>query len=217
MPSGGARVNSGPPPDPNALRRGRSKDGPTSLDRDGWLTLPSSGYDGPVPEWPLLPDVMLRAKLQVAQATVERCENQLDTAGSEQRGGIERRLVAAQEKAAVLSFQVAEQEQRERALWDEAWRAPQAAAWAAKVGWSRDVAQYVRHKVLAELGSMEDAKEARQWSDRLGLNPSAMLRNRWRLAADQVAVQRTARPAAEVQPARTSSRDRLKAVNGGGA
>jgi hypothetical protein len=195
------------------LRRARG----TGLDRDGWLTLPAEGYEGDIPEWPLLPDIALRAKLVVAQSTVERCEDQLAECPSDMRAGVERRLMVAQEKVAVLSFQVAEQEQRERALWDEAWRAPQAAAWVAKVGWSRDVAQYVRHKVLAELGSMEDAKEARQWSDRLGLNPSAMLRNRWRLATDQVAVARTARPAVEVQPARTSSRDRLKAVNGGGA
>jgi hypothetical protein len=45
MPSGGARARSGPPPDPNALRR----------DRDGadWITLPAEGRDGPTPEWPL--------------------------------------------------------------------------------------------------------------------------------------------------------------------
>ena len=44
---------------------------------------------------------------------------------------------------------------------------------------------------LGELGDMDNAKEARQWSDRLGLNPSAMLRNRWRIVQDQVAEKRT--------------------------
>jgi hypothetical protein len=45
MASGGARARSGPPPDPNALRR----------DRDGadWLTLPADGRAGDPPEWPL--------------------------------------------------------------------------------------------------------------------------------------------------------------------
>lgn len=45
MTSGGARVRSGPPPDPSALRR----------DRDGkdWTILPAAGRSGPVPEWPL--------------------------------------------------------------------------------------------------------------------------------------------------------------------
>lgn len=45
MPKGGARTNSGPPPDPNALRRDRKGDGE-------WMTLPSK-RDGAAPEWPL--------------------------------------------------------------------------------------------------------------------------------------------------------------------
>lgn len=46
MPSGGARVTSGPPPDPNALRRDRKSDAT-------WTTLPSDGRQGNAPEWPL--------------------------------------------------------------------------------------------------------------------------------------------------------------------
>ncbi|WP_344014177.1 hypothetical protein, partial [Nocardiopsis exhalans] len=48
MASGGARVNSGPPPDPNALRRNRKED------KSGWSTLPSEGRTGPTPAWPLI-------------------------------------------------------------------------------------------------------------------------------------------------------------------
>lgn len=48
MPRGGARTVSGPPPDPNALRRDR----PT--DAAGWTTLPAEGRTGEPPEWPLL-------------------------------------------------------------------------------------------------------------------------------------------------------------------
>lgn len=44
MTSGGARVRSGPPPDPNALRRDR--------DASEWLRLPSS-RSGAAPAWPL--------------------------------------------------------------------------------------------------------------------------------------------------------------------
>jgi hypothetical protein len=47
MASGGARANSGPPPDPNALRRDRKSDAA------GWTTLPNEGRKGRVPAWPL--------------------------------------------------------------------------------------------------------------------------------------------------------------------
>ncbi|MGW1278027.1 phage terminase small subunit [Streptomyces tsukubensis] len=46
MPRGG-HAASGPPPDPNALRRNRKSDA------SGWRTLPAEGRTGPVPEWPL--------------------------------------------------------------------------------------------------------------------------------------------------------------------
>ncbi len=48
MPKGGARVVSGPPPDPNALRRSRPADAAT------WTTLPAEGRPGDPPDWPLL-------------------------------------------------------------------------------------------------------------------------------------------------------------------
>jgi len=43
MASGGARLNSGPAPDPSSY---------SSLKKD-WDTLPASGFAGPVPVWPL--------------------------------------------------------------------------------------------------------------------------------------------------------------------
>jgi len=46
VPSGGARSRSGPAPDPNALRRDRKDDA-------AWITLPSEGYAGAVPDFPL--------------------------------------------------------------------------------------------------------------------------------------------------------------------
>jgi hypothetical protein len=47
MPKGGARLNPGPAPDPNALRRDRKDDG-------AWTTLPATGREGDPPVWPLL-------------------------------------------------------------------------------------------------------------------------------------------------------------------
>lgn len=46
MPKGGARTHSGPPPDPNALRRDRKADGE-------WTTLPPV-REGRAPKWPLV-------------------------------------------------------------------------------------------------------------------------------------------------------------------
>jgi hypothetical protein len=164
MPRGGARVNSGPPPDPNALRRDRASD------KDGWVLLPAGGYDGAIPPWPLSQSI----------ATDDP------------------------DLADVVSV-------RERGHWSAAWRTPQAAAWA-RLGWTHDVALYARWLAMAELGDMKAAGEARQWSDRLGLNPAAMLRNRWKVTTDQIGDRRAERTA----PA-SSARERLKAVNGGGA
>jgi len=45
VPSGGARLRSGPAPDPAALRRSRES--------GQWVTLPAEGRVGPTPEWPL--------------------------------------------------------------------------------------------------------------------------------------------------------------------
>lgn len=46
MTSGGARARSGPPADPNALRRDRKDD-------KDWVSLPAEGFAGEVPEFPL--------------------------------------------------------------------------------------------------------------------------------------------------------------------
>ena len=47
MTRGGARSRSGPPPDPNALRRSRKSD-------PAWTKIPESGRGKPAPEWPLV-------------------------------------------------------------------------------------------------------------------------------------------------------------------
>lgn len=56
MPRGG-HAASGPPPDPNALRRDRPSD------KAGWTTLPAEGRQGPPPEWPLLDQTEREAHL----------------------------------------------------------------------------------------------------------------------------------------------------------
>jgi len=159
MPKGGARINSGPPPDPNALRRDRK------ADAAGWVTLPADGRAGDPPAWPL-PE--------------------------------------------------GDQHDAELALWADIWRTPQAVMWE-RLRWTREVALYVRLQVLAESGSLDAAKESRQWSDRLGLNPAAMLRNRWRVeSAPSAPADEQERPSRRAS-GRRSARARLQAIDGGKA
>ncbi|OZE77212.1 hypothetical protein CH305_18415 [Rhodococcus sp. 15-649-2-2] len=169
MARGGARANSGPPPDPMALRRDRPSD------KDGWTTLPSEGRTGPTPKFPLSPFSL----------------------GEDADPALQTRV-----------------RQREAVVWRQIWRTPQAVQWE-RFGWSHDVAIYVRMLVIGENGDVKALSEARQWSDRLGLNPAAMLRNRWRVASDEMQGKRAEKVAAA--PKSSSSRSRMKVVPGGGA
>ncbi|HVW34259.1 MAG TPA: hypothetical protein VHL53_17115 [Acidimicrobiia bacterium] len=83
----------------------------------------------------------------------------------------------------------------ERAAWEAAWSTPQAVAWE-KLGWNRVVARYVRTMVAAEARGARAAllSEVRQLEDRLGLNPTAMARLRWEVAADELDEARQERP-----------------------
>ena len=152
MARGGARVNSGPPPDPNALRRERKDD------KAGWRLLPPDGRGGDAPSWPLGPAA----------------------------------------EGVALDHAV------EAEMWATLWKAPQAVVWD-ELGWTMEVALYCRYMAMASAGDMKAAGEARQWSDRLGLNPAAMLRNRWKVDVPQ-AVASTGGSARPTQ--RKSARER---------
>lgn len=105
-------------------------------------------------------------------------------------------LPAKGRRGSAPKWPLPEPSDRERELWRQIWRTPQAAAWE-RLGWVAPVARYV--KLLArverpEVGSTA-LSEVRQMEDRLGLNPLAMLRLRWEVSVDEVA-ERRARPAA---------------------
>lgn len=170
MPRGGARVNSGPPPDPNALRRDRKED------KQGWTLLPAGGRAGAAPAWPL------------AALTYEPSSDD-------------------------AALHATEFQERELEIWAKIWATPQAVVWE-RLGWLLEVALYVRLLAAAERSAdTKSLAEARMWSDRLGLNPAAMLRNRWKIADDEVAARREARPTAK--RASSSMRDRIRAVSDG--
>lgn len=210
MPRGGARVNSGPPPDPNALRRDRKSD------QAGWTTLPAKRR-GRTPRWPLKPDIALRAKRTVVAGKLDVAAADLADAVGRRASTLTRKVDGLREQLVVLDYQLAEQDGAERALWKWSWTTPQSAAWATDPGCLHAVAMWVRHQVLAEHGSVDDEKLANGLADRLGLNPAAMQRLRWKVAGDQVATARAARrdPAAQAPPGRSSAAARLKALSGG--
>ena len=176
----------GPPPK-NAHNRAR-RNATVSMTR-----LPMEGRTKRAPNWPLIPDVVLTARRQMLVAKVTSLEEDLaELEGTPKANGVERRLDQARERLYIVDAQLREQRKLEARLWTDLWKLPQAVEWE-RLGWTRDVAQYVRHKVQAELGELDAAKEARQWSDRLGLTPLAMLRLRWEVARDETAAKRQER------------------------
>lgn len=101
---------------------------------------------------------------------------------------------------------------RETQLWRELWAKPQAVAWE-RMGQEFEVALYVRR--LAEAEQSESAVSlstlVRQMADALGLTIPGLRVNRWKIAADQVAVKRAERDSSEV--VKPSARDRFTVVS----
>lgn len=190
----------GPPPNPNRRRRNATV---------AMTKLPAEGRTGPAPDWPLPADPRPAAKLRLLNEQIDEASLDAQGTGKETRAA-ERRLLGLRERAEALEAEIETAAEQQGVLWAQLWATPQAVAWE-RLRWTRDVAQYVRWKVQAELGDLEASKEARLLSDRLGLNPLALLRLRWEIVEDEVAEQRTARRATA---ARASSRSRrgLKAV-----
>lgn len=198
----------GPPPKADDARRRRN----ATVNMTG---LPAEGRGKKrAPNWPLLPDVILTVRRDRAEAKATRLRYDLEELREAGRStsSVERRLDAEEERLAICDAQLREQRALEAALWRDLWRLPQAVQWE-RLGWTRDVAQYVRHKTLGELGDLDHAREARQWSDRLGLTPMSMLRLRWVVLVDDVAAKRTERAAAAKAP--VTARQRLRVVDPG--
>jgi len=104
---------------------------------------------------------------------------------------------------------------REWELWADLWGKPQAIMWE-RLGQLYEVAMCVRMLARAEQpkSSIELQKVVRQYLDSLGLSTQGMLRNRWRIAANEVGERRDSRKTkASAGP---SMKDRLKAIDGGG-
>lgn len=72
-----------------------------------------------------------------------------------------------------------------RLLWRSLWRKPQAIQWE-RLGMERIVARYALKVLEAERPDASNGVmgEARQFEDRLGLSPMALLRLRWEIVPD---------------------------------
>lgn len=146
--------------------------------RKDFVTLPAAGRPGPVPSWPLGPDLKMQAALDLARDRMTSLALAAETEeDGRARGRIRRELAKHENAAALLSLQIEQARDAEVALWERLWRTPQAVLWE-QTHADREVAQYVRWKVRAEQGEVRAASEARLLSDRLGLNPLALLRLR---------------------------------------
>lgn len=193
-------AGNGPPPNPNAIRRNT---------RPGMTTLPSEGYTGRLPKWPLPDNPRLVARIQLLEDDIEQLEEKELADGKLER--TERtRLTRAKERLSIAMLEREAIVATEKELWRKLWRTPQACEWI-RLKWDREVALYVRHQAAAEIGSMEDSKEARLRAKALGLTPDGMRSLMWTIAVDQVGEQRREHQATgtEGQP----TRRRLKAVD----
>ena len=181
MAKGGARNRSGPQPDPESER---------SQARGFKLTaLPSGGFDGVVPEFPLPRIVRL----------VEVFED----------GG--RRKVADEGMTDLFR-------ERELAVWAEAWATPQACAWSMESWRWPTVAEFCRLKTIVELEPDANASlvaQLHRFRDQIGLTPAGLKENGWAIAQDELAVRRdeSEKPAASSRSG--SARDRMRVVGGG--
>ena len=179
MVAGGARARSGPAPDPSS---GRSA--ARGLD---FQALPSEGYKGEIPDFPLDPIVLFDEHFS---------------------DGAKVREVDQDASADFHS--------REGVVWVEAWRSPQGAAWAVESWRWPVVAEYVRLKVTVELDPGSNAAlvgQLHRYREQIGLTPAGLRLNGWQVARDEVNGRRSEKDSAATSGKRLSARERrLKAV-----
>ncbi|MFG3340543.1 hypothetical protein [Glycomyces sp. NPDC048151] len=155
MASGGARIRSGPQPDPNSLR---------GASRAALRVLPAKEFNRAYPKVPL-PDAT----------------------------------------------------PREVALWNAAWKSPQAWAWIEESWRWQTIALWVRRSAIAESGDATAADVAAmiRLGDQIGMTPAGLKENGWTIGGQKAsASQDESKPDA---PAAPSSKSRFKVINGTGA
>lgn len=126
--------------------------------------LPASGYEGEVPEFPL------------PRAT--RWEW----------------IIEDKSRMRIPNSQLTDlYRERELEVWAEAWRTPQAIAWARESWRWTIVAEYCRLKTVVELEPDANASlvsQLHRFRDQIGLTPAGMKENGWAIAPDVVSEKR---------------------------
>lgn len=141
-------------------------------------SLSQAGLVGEPPPWPLQPNVMMQAEFERATDRMASLQVEIESAeDGRTKGRLRRGLNKFELQSASLGLQIEQARDAEVSLWRDLWAMPQAVMWAESHA-MREVAQYVRWKISGEQGNIDAAKEARMLSDRLGLNPLALLRLR---------------------------------------
>lgn len=179
MTSGGSRNRSGPQPDP---RSGRSDSRNFVLS-----ALPSEGYSGEVPPFPLMGRWVMRWEFEE-----------------------KRRFQVVDEEATAA---VAE---RERELWEWAWSMPQACAWSLAPWRWPTVAMWVRTFVICEgsEATAADKSAVHRFADQIGLTPAGLKENGWAIASEVSVEPRAVGPVNGAPKPSGGSRARLAVVPG---
>lgn len=139
-------------------------------DRRGFklTALPSEGYTGEPPEFPLpkvpVYDVYFEDKKRVRELDVEATDDRWA---------------------------------RELELWAWVWATPQACAWSVERWRWHSVAMWVRTSALCEAAdaTAADKNSLHRFADQIGLTPAGLKENGWTIAVDEVAPKRD-KPAA---------------------
>jgi len=196
-------AGNGPPSNPNAVRRNT---------RFGMTRLPSHGYTGRLPKWPLPDNPKLTAKVDLLQDDVDALEERdLDEGLSRAE---QTKLTRTKERLAIAIAERDAIRETEKVLWRQLWRTPQASEWA-RLKWDREVAQYARHKAAAEIGSIDDSREARLRGEALGLTPKGLRSLMWVIDTDEVGQRR--QDHAKQNAGTTATRVHLRAVDKSGS
>ncbi len=163
----------GPPPERGARERRHGARG------SGFRQL-AAVPDAKAPAWPLSgADVGLQREREDVAERLAGWQADLEAEDDRRkRYRLRKRVAEAEVELATLDGMMDGAEASELAHWADLWKSPQATLWAESPATVREVALYVRFMTKAEQGDLRAAGEARQLSDRLGINPAAMLRLR---------------------------------------